>query len=193
MAKRSGTKQSKETKSAKLSEVRKEASELASQLTSTPMTLMKRFGEEMERVFNDFGVDRNWLNSIAGGEFGKAAWAPQVEMFERDGQLVVRADLPGLTKNDVNVEVSDGGITIEGERKSEKEEKREGFYSSERTYGRFYRRLPLPQGVDGTDANATFNNGVLEITMEAPKRIGSKARRLEITDESRPRTKQKAA
>ena len=114
-------------------------------------------------------------------------------MFKRDGELVVRADLPGLTKDDVKVEVADGGITIEGERRSQQEERREGFYHSERRYGKFYRRLPLPEGVTAQEANATFRDGVLEITMEAPKQKDSKPRRVPINDESQPQAKRKAA
>ena len=95
-------------------------------------------------------------------------WSPQVEVFEREGQLVLRADLPGLTKEDVKVEVTNEAINISGERKSEHEEKREGYYRSERSYGSFYRSIPLLEGVNAEDANATFRNGVLEITMQAP-------------------------
>ena len=108
-------------------------------------------------------------------------WSPQIEMFERDNELVLRADLPGLTKDDVKVELADGGITIEGERKNEHDEKGEGYYRSERSYGKFYRRLPMPDGVDPEDAKATFSNGVLEVTMPAPKHAGRKSRRLEIS------------
>ncbi|HEX8501297.1 MAG TPA: Hsp20/alpha crystallin family protein [Pyrinomonadaceae bacterium] len=105
----------------------------------------------------------------------------QVEVFEREGQLVVRADLPGLKKEDVKVEVSNDTLTISGERKSEHEEKREGFYRSERSYGSFQRQIPLPEGVNADDARATFNNGVLEISIQAPQRE-SRSRRLEIKD-----------
>ena len=122
------------------------------------------------------GKGCRWL--AAGTEHG--LWAPQVEIFERDGELVVRADLPGLTKDDVNVEIDNDAITIEGERHSEAEEYREGFYRTERTYGKFYRRVPLPDGLDAENADATFSNGVLEVTMPAAKRGERKTRRLEI-------------
>jgi HSP20 family protein len=90
-------------------------------------------------------------------------------MFERDGELVLRADLPGLSKDDVKVELADNAVTIEGERRAEHEEKHEGFYRSERSYGKFHRRMPLPQGVNTEDAKASFHDGVLEVTMPAPK------------------------
>jgi HSP20 family protein len=104
-------------------------------------------------------------------------------MFEQGKNVIVRADLPGLTKDDVNVEVADNGITIEGERKKETDEKGEGYYRSERTYGRFFRRVPLPEGVKAEDAQATFSNGVLEITIPTAKTEQRKSRRLEIAGE----------
>jgi len=157
--------------------------------TGSPFSFMRRFSEEMDRLFEDFGFGRGWLAPSFGrdffpagfGGFGQTVWSPQVEVFEREGQLVVRADLPGLNKDEVKVEVANDTITISGERKSEHEEKREGFYRSERSYGSFYRQIPLPEGVSADDAMATFNNGVLEVTMRAPQRQ-SRSRRLEIKD-----------
>ena len=146
----------------------------------SPFSFMRRFSEEMDRLFEDFGFGRDlWPSGL--GELGRGVWSPQVEVFERGGQLVVRADLPGLTKDDVRVEVTDGALNISGERKQEHEEKREGFYRSERSYGSFYRRIPLPEGVNAGEATATFNNGVLEISMQAPQRQ-SRGRRLEIKE-----------
>jgi HSP20 family protein len=159
--------------------------------SGSPFSFMRRFSEEMDRLFEDFGFGRGWLAPSFGrdlfprnfGELGQSAWSPQVEMFEREGQLVLRADLPGLSKDDVKVEVTDDAVTISGERRSEHEEKREGYYRSERSYGSFYRSIPLPEGVNADDANATFGNGVLEITMQAPQRqIERNSRRLEIKE-----------
>lgn len=160
---------------------------------SSPFSFMKRFGEEMDRVFEDFGLGRGWIPPALMGETRGATWAPQVEMFERDGELVVRADLPGLKKEDVKVEFADDGLTIEGERHSEHEEKSEGYYRSERSYGNFYRRLPLPEGVNADNASASFRNGVLEITMPARKPVTRAARKLEIREESAPKARAKAA
>jgi len=154
-------------------------------LAAAPFALMRRFSEEMDNLFADFGLGRGLLAPIEKGtNLAQGLWSPQVEMFERGENIVVRADLPGLTKEDVNVEVADNGITIEGERKKETEEKGEGYYRSERTYGRFFRRLPLPEGVKADDAQATFNNGVLEITMPATKPEPRKSRRLKIAGEA---------
>jgi len=185
----------KTTKTAKPSKPTTEAlAEKGIDLTATPVALAKRVSEEVERLFGEFGIDRNLIRSVTRGDLGGIGlWEPEIEMFQRDGELVVRADLPGLTRDDVNVELRDGGITIEGERRSEKEDKRDGYYHSERSYGKFYRRLPLPEGVNGEDATATFNNGVLEITMQAPETKQTRTRRLTIRDESQPKAKGKAA
>src|SRR5436190_24108216 len=86
---------------------RDDVTESGARLAATPFEFMRRFGEEMDKLFGDFSFGRGWL--AAGTEHG--LWAPQVEIFERDGELVVRADLPGLTKDDVNVEIDNDAIT----------------------------------------------------------------------------------
>jgi HSP20 family protein len=111
-------------------------------------------------------------------------WAPQVETFQRGNDYVVRADLPGLKKDDVKVDVTDGAVTIEGERREEHEEDREGYYRTERSYGSFCRVVPLPEGAITDSAKAHFNDGVLEIVVQAPPREVSRGRRLEIADSS---------
>ncbi len=168
---------------------RDDVTDIGARLAATPFEFMRRFGEEMDKLFGDFSFGHGWL--APGTEHG--LWAPQVEIFERDGELIVRADLPGLTKEDVSLEIDNDGITIEGERHSEAEENREGFYRTERCYGKFYRRVPLPDGVDAENADATFRNGVLEITLEAPKRTESKPRRVEISETTSGKARGKAA
>lgn len=165
--------------------------------TISPFSLMRRFSEEMDRLFGDF--------SLAGGfgrEFGRLAdleastWLPEVEAFERNGKLTIRADLPGLSKDDIDVNITGDAVVIRGERQQEKEENKEGFYRSERSYGSFYREIPLPSGIKPEEANATFRDGVLEITMPAPARQPT-SRRVEIGVGSQPeeqsRAKTKAA
>ena len=165
--------------------------------TISPFSLMRRFSEEMDRLFGDF--------SLAGGfgrEFGRLAdletstWLPDVEAFERNGKLTIRADLPGLSKDDIDVSITGDAVVIRGERQQEREENREGFYRSERSYGSFYREIPLPSGVKPEEANATFRDGVLEITMPAPARQPT-SRRVEIgvgsQSEEQSRAKTKAA
>jgi HSP20 family protein len=162
---------------------------------ASPFSLMRRFSEEMDRVFGDFGFGASLAPGL-GREFGRLAdmegsmWLPQVEAFEREGKLIVRADLPGLSKDDINVDITDDAIKIRGERRQEKEENDEGYYRSERSYGSFYREIPLPRGVNRDEANASFRNGVLEITMPAPARQ-SGSRRIEIggASEAQPQPK----
>ena len=172
----------------------KQAEEIAGRIAATPFTVMRRFSEEMDHLFEDFGLGRGWLTPMLDkANLPQGPWTPQVEVFERDHELVLRADLPGLSKEDVNVELADEAITIEGERKNEHEEKREGYYRSERSYGKFYRRIPMPEGVKAEDASASFSNGVLEITIPALKREPQKARRLDIRGEGHQQARRKAA
>ena len=169
--------------------------------TISPFSFMRRFSEEMDRLYGDFDFGRS-LASGLGGEIARFAdlegsmWLPQVEAFERDGKLIVRADLPGLSKDDINVDITDDAIKIRGERQQEREENKEGYYRSERSYGSFYREVPLPSGVNREEANATFRNGVLEITLPAPARQIS-SQRLEISEgeatEQQPKAMGKAA
>jgi HSP20 family protein len=129
---------------------------------TNPFTMMRRFGEEMDRMFSSVWDGRESGNS----EF---SWIPPVEVRERDGRLFVSAELPGLNKNDVKVEVTSDGLVIQGERKREHEEERGGVHRSERSYGSFYRAIPLPDGANIEQAKAQFNNGVLEVTVPIPK------------------------
>ena len=139
---------------------------------ASPFSLMRRMMEDLGRMFEDFGSARGSRGDLPdiGGRGGFAMdWTPPVEMFERDGQLVVRADLPGLSPDDVRIEATDDSLVIEGERRSEMEVEEEGSYRSERTYGRFSRVIALPEGVDPEGAQARFDNGVLEISLPLPE------------------------
>ena len=127
--------------------------------TGNPFTLMRRLAEDMDRVFGFKPVYPGMPEPFLG------TWSPEIEIFERDNTFVVRLDLPGLTKADVKVTVVHDELTIEGERKIERDERKEGFYRTERSYGGFYRRIPLPEHVKAEAAKATFKNGVLEIDM----------------------------
>lgn len=161
-----------------------------------PFTMMRRFSEEMDRfmdrVFEDVGIGRSWLTSRfgRGGERGAGLWSPQIEMYERDNQLVVCADLPGLKKEDIKIEFNDDRLTIQGERHQEHEEKQQSYQRSERSYGSFYRTIPLPEGVDAEKAQATFQDGVLKITMPMPQQEERRGRHIEIqgSSEQSPRS-----
>lgn len=146
----------------------------------SPFSFFDNFRTEMERLFDDFGFGQgSGLSTL--GDFGRGTfnWSPQTEIFERGNELVVRADLPGLSKDDITVDLEDDRLTIRGERRDEREIDEEGYYQSERSYGSFYRSIPLPEGVDGEKAKADFNNGVLEITMPKPEQK-QRGRRIEI-------------
>jgi HSP20 family protein len=123
------------------------------------------------------------LRGLTGGDLlsrgGATMWMPPVEVLQQGDKLLVRADLPGLQKDDVRVEVQSGALTIEGERKQEFEETEEGVYRSERVYGRFSRSIPLPEGADADQAKATFRNGVLEVELPVAAQA-EQGRRLEI-------------
>jgi len=159
---------------------------------ASPFALVRQFAREMDNLFEDFGLEtglhlprflrRSRRLIRRGAELATLDWSPRVDVVERDGQVVIRADLPGLSKEDIKVEVSDDAITIEGERKQEKKEEREGYCYSECSYGSFYRAIPLPEGVDASKAAAEFCNGVLEVTVPAPSRPETKAKRLEVKD-----------
>lgn len=152
-----------------------------------PFRMLDRFAEEMDRVFDDFGFGRGWLTPRLG--FGwrplidrAEGWLPDVEMLQRNHELVIRADLPGLTKEDVKVDITENAVTIQGERRREHEEEKGGVYRSERSYGGFSRTIALPEGAITDQAKASYKDGVLEITMPAPPETVTRGRKLEITE-----------
>ncbi len=138
-----------------------------------PFSSMNELRREMDRLFENFG-----FGTSLAYDFDRQGWTPQIEMHERDGKLVVSADLPGLNKDDVKVELNDNLLTIEGERKDERKDERGGW--SERSYGRFFRSITLPEGIRTENSNATFKNGVLEITFDAPPQSQPPGRRIEV-------------
>ncbi|WP_437723007.1 Hsp20/alpha crystallin family protein [Sorangium sp. So ce861] len=147
----------------------------------SPFTMMRRMMEDMDRMFEDLGFggalspfSRSRSLAEQGGgrglsSFGGGLWSPHIEVRERDGQLVVKADLPGVTKDDIRVELHDDALIIEGERRQEQQEQREGVSYSERSYGSFTRSIPLPEGVQAEDVDARFENGVLEVCLKLPQ------------------------
>ena len=128
-------------------------------LQTNPFALMRRMAEEMDRVFE---------GRLQRGEM--SSWMPAVEVNEHDGKLEVVADLPGLNESDVKVEVTDEGLVIQGERKREREEKGEHYHRSERSYGQFYRLIPLPENANLDQARAEFRNGELRVSVPVPER-----------------------
>lgn len=149
---------------------------------ASPFTALQRMADEMDRMFDDFGLGQRWSGPFSRGS-NAGMWAPQVDVFQKNHELTIRADLPGLKREDVTVDITDHDVCIQGERRHEHEEERDGYYRSERGYGSFSRVIPLPEGAMSDQAQATFKDGVLEITMPAPP--ASKGRRLEIADAAR--------
>lgn len=114
--------------------------------------------------------------------FGRGIWTPAIDMFESDSEVVVKAELPGLTAKDIDVTVDDDMLTIRGERKFSREAKEENYYRLERRYGAFERTLPLPSTIQKNKAKASFKEGVLEIRM--PKAKGVEAKRVKVAVEA---------
>jgi HSP20 family protein len=127
-----------------------------------PFSLFRRLTEEFDRALQPFLSEDESASSIS--------WVPTVEISERDGNYRILAELPGLSPNQVRVEVDDDALILQGERQAEREANEGGVRRSERQFGFFYRRIPLPEGVNPQQAKAKFHDGILEITMPAPNR-----------------------
>jgi HSP20 family protein len=135
-----------------------------------PMRELTSLQGEMNRLFNTFFEDN-------GGSTRR--WAPAMDLADAGDHLVLKADLPGLSEDDVRIEVHDRLLTVSGERKAEHDEKREGYYRMERAYGSFSRSVTLPDGVDADKIDASFDKGVLEVRIPKPEE--RKPHRVEIT------------
>lgn len=159
-----------------------------------PFALMQRMAEDMDQLFEQFGFGGMGLGrgsrfgSMLGGDpwsgngasAQDAMWSPQVETFRRGDNIVIRADVPGVNKDDIHVDVENDVLTISGERRAENEDQHEGYYRTERSYGQFYRAIPLPEGVDTDQCNASFKDGVLEVTLPAPRDTARGTRRIPV-------------
>jgi HSP20 family protein len=127
------------------------------------------FTREIDRVFDAF---------FGQSDQGRR-WVPPMDLVEAEDHFVLKADLPGLSEGDVNIEVQDGALTISGERKAEHEQREKGWYRIERSFGSFSRSLTLPDGVDPDRIEASFSNGVLEVHIPKPEE--RKPRRIAIS------------
>jgi HSP20 family protein len=152
-----------------------------------PFRELSSLQSEMNRLFN-----AAFETAPTGGNGGARRWTPAMDLLETDEHFVLRADLPGLTESDVNIELEDNVLTVSGERKAEHESKGEGFYRVERSFGSFSRSLTLPQGIDPEAVTAGFENGVLEVRVPKPEQ--RKPRKIAIgTAGEEPRTIEGAA
>ena len=98
-------------------------------------------------------------------------WMPTIDVYEKDNRLMVKAELPGMNKEDIDVHIDQGDLVIKGERKLEREVKDEDFYRMERSYGSFYRRVPLGFDADPSQVSAKYNDGVLEVSIPKPRSV----------------------
>ena len=126
------------------------------------------FSSEVNRLFNTL-FDESQSNR----------WVPAMDLVESDDHFVLKADLPGLSEDDVAIEIRDNTLTISGERKSEYEKRERGWYRVERATGRFSRSLALPEGIDPDAVSAEFDKGVLEVHVPKPEQ--RKPRRVQIS------------
>jgi HSP20 family protein len=136
----------------------------------------------------EFGTLQNEMNRLFNAVFDAPAtggnggtlrrWMPAMDLVESGDHFVLRADLPGMSEDDVKIELEDGTLTVSGERKAEHEEKEEGYYRVERAFGSFSRSLTLPKGVNPDEVTASFDRGVLEVRIPKPEE--RKPRRISI-------------
>ena len=144
---------------------------------------MAATNRELARATMPFGYfepffGRRWMKELdrffthefppAAREVFEFGWVPEMEVFEKENRLTVRLDVPGVKPEELTVKVTGGVLTVEGERKHETEEEENRWYRQERTYGHFCRTVPLPEGVNPTNVEARFNNGVLEVAVPLP-------------------------
>jgi HSP20 family protein len=134
----------------------------------SPFAMMRDFADEMDRVFRG-----------DGSQIEIQAWAPTMDVQRCNGTLVVSAELPGLKKEDIKVEVTDESLTIEGERKREHKEDHEGYHRWERSCGRFYRSIALPEGAKTDQVKAELKDGVLKVSIPVPE-VARKSRQVPV-------------
>ncbi len=138
-----------------------------------PAAMWRPF-EDMERFMDEFM--RGW--PMWQRMPTEMTWVPNIEMLDKQDSIIVRAELPGMRREDINISVTGNILTISGERKTDSSVKSEDYYRSELSYGKFSRSITLPTTVDAEKINATFENGVLEITL--PKSEKAKPKKIEI-------------
>jgi len=147
-----------------------------------PFEMFETLQEEMDRFWRR--PSPFWAGAVPSflrrGTGQGMAWAPRMDVYEKDNNLIVKADLPGLKNEDVQVELDDGGLVIRGTSKSESEAKEENYYRMERSVGTFYRRLPLPFEVQHDQIKATMRDGVLEVRIPKPAETRAEAKKIPV-------------
>ena len=139
-----------------------------------PVRDLSSIQEKMNQLFEDtFSRTRGRDEAL-----GKGMWTPAVDIFETEEAVVVKAEIPGVERDQISVEIKDGILTLHGERKFEKEVKEENYHRIERAYGSFHRSFSLPSSVEQDKISAKFNQGVLEVTL--PKKERAKPKQIKV-------------
>lgn len=171
-------------------------------LLEAPWEPLAHLRDEMDKLFDEFTSGWPWgsgrrrrrgmmepfremMEPFRGGAFGAMPGAPATDVIDRDKDIQVRAELPGMNEKDIEVRLSDGLLTIHGEKKEEREEGEAGgnYYVAERRYGTFQRSLRIPEGIDADKVEATFKNGVLTVTLPKTKEAQERTRKIDVKAE----------
>ena len=138
-----------------------------------PFRDMVTLRERMNKLFEDMAAARGEEKDLA-----TSSWAPAVDIYETENEVVLTAEIPGIEEKDVEIKVEDSTLTLMGERKFEKETKEENYHRIERAYGSFFRSFTLPNYIDQDKIEAEHENGILKVRM--PKRAELKPRKVKI-------------
>ena len=152
----------------------RERGELASRDVWDPFGSLRR---DMERMLEGFSRDFGWAVPAAGAGMAEM---PRIDVSETAGEIKIEAELPGVEEKDLEVVVSDGRLTIKGEKKAEKEEKKKDYHLVERSYGSFARSIGLPFEADPNQVKASFAKGVLTVTVPKPPEVKAKEKKIQI-------------
>ena len=143
-----------------------------------PMRELESLQQRMDHLFDRLS-DRLFGGERPKNVWGREDWLPAIESHADNGNLIVKADLPGVDPKEVSISVVGNQLTIEGERKHEEKKEEKDYFYQEVSYGKFSRSVPIPEGVEAEKVKATFKNGVLEICMPAPKQLTAKKIQIE--------------
>jgi HSP20 family protein len=150
--------------------------------SASPFQMMRRMQEDMDRIFGSFYGQP--AGALGGGPQGLTAWSPHVDVYEADNEIIVKADVPGVEPEDLEVTCTEDALVLRGETRREEDRQEGGWHRSERRYGRFERQIPLPPGTRPDDAKANFRNGVLELRIPKSEEARQRVRRIPITGAS---------
>jgi len=147
-----------------------------------PFTQFESLQDEMQRIWGQTWplVPRPLSGPLRRLSLAPSTWVPTIDVFERDGSLVVKAELPGVKKEDIDVKLEHGDLVIRGERREEREVKEDEYYRLERGRGSFYRRIPLTFDVQSEQITADYTNGLLEVLVPRPAREPPAPKKIEV-------------